>query len=182
MPQIILLFFGTRKNEGFMSPKPKTPVVCPGWLRNGNWLIDDRRNPANDEVPVVRHPEGNHGLNVQNILGTVGRPDAEVEVLLQRNADKASHRILGRVSQRVGVHRCRWRRLRSHLSSLWPNRSVLCKQRDSAQEKDSRDQAASIDEGGLGNPPHDCPAPPDQVAKFHGDTGHRGAPPKAGEQ
>jgi len=74
-------------------------------------------------------------LDVQNILGAVGGLDAEVEVLLQGNADEAGHRILRRVSQRVGIHRCCWRCLRGNRSSLRANGRLLCHQRQSEPEQ-----------------------------------------------
>src|SRR5882672_7352700 len=40
-----------------------------------------------------------HRLNVQNILGAVVRPDVEVPVLLNGNADETGHRILPFLAQ-----------------------------------------------------------------------------------
>lgn len=65
----------------------------------------DRSNPADDQVPVLRHAEWSNGLDVYNILCAVSWPDIEVEVFLNRNADKIRHRILHRISQRVGIYR-----------------------------------------------------------------------------
>ena len=94
-PQIILLFFGERKNVGFMSPKPKTRSWFSGGVpRHGKWLVDDRHNPAGDEIPVFGEADRNHWLNVQYILDTIARPDAEVVVILHRNADEVGNRVL----------------------------------------------------------------------------------------
>jgi hypothetical protein len=75
----------------------------------------------------LRKAQRNHRLNVQNILSAVGRPDTEIEVFLNGNADQAGYQILRRVSERIGVG-CGGRGiLRANLSSLRADGSILGK-------------------------------------------------------
>src|SRR5208337_1343588 len=73
----------------------------PRWLRhiNGIGLVDDRSNPTNNEVPVFTQADWNHWLNIQDILGAIGRSNVEVEILLNRNANEAGDRILSFLAQ-----------------------------------------------------------------------------------
>ena len=57
-------------------------------------LADDGHDGPGDEVPVLGQPDRNHGLDVQNVERRVPRPQAEVEVALERDADEVRHRIL----------------------------------------------------------------------------------------
>jgi hypothetical protein len=59
----------------------------------------------------------NDRLNVQHILNAIQRTKAKIAVVLNWNADQAGHRVLRRLSQRVGICGCGWRLLRGNLSS-----------------------------------------------------------------
>lgn len=63
-------------------------------MRHRDWLVDDWRNPACDEVPFCRQAERNDRLDVNNILDAVRRANAEVPVVLNRNADEVGDGIL----------------------------------------------------------------------------------------
>ena len=66
----------------------------------------------------------------------VGRLDAEVVVILYRDADEVGHRILRRISQCIGIHRCGRRLFRGNLSPLRGNGCLfLCHQRHGQQQR-----------------------------------------------
>ena len=79
--------------------------------------------------PFFRQAQRDYRLNVQNILGAVGRPGVEVPVILNGSTDEVGHRILRFFSQFLGIRRCRRRCLRGNLSSRRANRGILCEQR-----------------------------------------------------
>jgi hypothetical protein len=58
-------------------------------------LPNERRDPANDHVPVLAYANRDDRLNVEHVLITVKRTYAKVAVVLERYADEASHRVLG---------------------------------------------------------------------------------------
>ena len=57
-------------------------------------LRDDRSDPANDQVPVLADADGDDRLDVENILRAVIGANAEVGVVLKRDADQAGDGIL----------------------------------------------------------------------------------------
>src|SRR5258708_22964042 len=62
-----------------------------------HWLVDDRRNPAEEQVPVFRDSNWYHGLNIQHVLISVAGIRSKIGVVLQRDADEAGYWILRRL-------------------------------------------------------------------------------------
>ena len=52
----------------------------------------DGLNNAGDEIPILGDVDRYNGLNVEHVLGTVIRPNIEVSVVLEGNADQAGRR------------------------------------------------------------------------------------------
>ena len=50
-------------------------------------LIDNRRYCAGNQIPVRTQFYGNNRLNIKDVLEIVPRSHAEVEVVLERDAD-----------------------------------------------------------------------------------------------
>ena len=65
-------------------------------------LPDNRLDDPRDQVPILREVRRYYRLNVQDVLGAVISPNAEVAVVLKRNADQVSNWILRRLLQCFG--------------------------------------------------------------------------------
>jgi hypothetical protein len=98
-PQTSLLGCAGKKESGLNIPETKESHV----LGSRNRLRDYRRDPAQDQVPVLAYPHRNHRLDVQHILRAAGRTDVEVVYVLNRNADQTGNRILHRLLQLLGI-------------------------------------------------------------------------------
>ena len=59
----------------------------------------DGLNNAGDEIPILGDVDRYNGLNVEHVLGTVIRPNIEVGVVLEGNANQAGRRVLHRLPQ-----------------------------------------------------------------------------------
>jgi len=127
-------------------------AIEPGLRANG--LENNRRDPSDDEVPVLPEADRNHRLDVQNVLDAFARPDVEVPVFLEGNADEASDWILCSFPEGIGICRRRWRFLRGDLGPGHANGRILRCQSASAQKKARQDQEASMDEDRLGSDRH----------------------------
>src|SRR2546422_4532082 len=53
-------------------------------------LVDDRRNPADEQVPVFRDSNWYHGLNIQHVLISVAGIHSKISVVLQRSEEHTS--------------------------------------------------------------------------------------------
>ena len=57
-------------------------------------LRNDRKNRAQNQIPILAQGDGNDGLNVERkLVAIVRRPVAEVFVRLKRHADQRRNRI-----------------------------------------------------------------------------------------
>ena len=65
-------------------------------------LVDHGGNGPADQVPLVGEPEGNHRLNVENVLHVVVRPHPEVDIVLERHRNEIRDGVLRLLGQ-VGV-------------------------------------------------------------------------------
>ena len=73
-------------------------------------LVDHGGNGPADQVPPVGEPEGNHRLNVENVLHVVVRPHPEVDLVLERHGNEIRNgilRLLGQVDVVLSPHRSR---------------------------------------------------------------------------
>lgn len=66
-------------------------------------LIEDRRDRARDDVPLVVQMDGNDRLKVEVVLRRVVGPEAEIQVVLKLHADEVGDRVFSRLAQFVGV-------------------------------------------------------------------------------
>ena len=71
-------------------------------------LVDQGGNGPANQVPLVGEPEGNHRLNVENVLHVVVRPHPEVDIVLERHRNEIRDGVLGLLGQ-VGVVLGRYR-------------------------------------------------------------------------
>src|SRR5215831_10781657 len=67
-------------------------------------LRDDRDDGARDDVPFLRNLDRHDRLDVEDVLGLLERPEVEVGVVLERQADEIADRILGELRQLLGAH------------------------------------------------------------------------------
>ena len=92
-----------------MSPMP----FSRSWPGCGGRLRNQRHDGARDQVPVGVEMDGVNRLDVEDVLRILFRPDVEVGVVLERQANHVSNRVLRRLRERGGILlRLHWRRER----------------------------------------------------------------------
>ena len=110
-PQISpLALAGEKKKLWLISPRPKWEVLNSpnrpiSRLSDGRaWLIDQRGNGAADDVPIAKR-NGNYRLDVEHVSsGVMVGTDLTIDVVLKRQADHRSDRVLrglGKVLRRL---------------------------------------------------------------------------------
>ncbi len=95
-PQMNLLGLeGEKKNDGLISPNPKALSALGKRQREAN----DRQDGPGDQIPVRVQVNRNHRLDVHDPDHLIFAARAEVEVVLEGDADEVSYRILGLLGQ-----------------------------------------------------------------------------------
>jgi hypothetical protein len=61
---------------------------------DGRFRVDHRQDGANDKVPILAEGNRNDRLDIGFVFHRVGRADAEVEVVLNRDADEIGDGVL----------------------------------------------------------------------------------------
>src|SRR5262249_47799950 len=85
-------------------PQPRSVVN----VRKQRGLIDDGRDDPRNQVPVLGQMDGDHRLDVKNIDHLVLTARSEVEVILERDANEVSYRVLRLLGEfRLALFRCR---------------------------------------------------------------------------
>ena len=112
-PQISLSeLAGERNSVGLMLPSPNA-LRIPG--AGDGWLMMGMDNPR-DKVLVLVQRDRNHGLNIQDPLRRVVGADAEIKVVLERDANEVGNGVLSFPGQffRFGIPARRLIRQRLH--------------------------------------------------------------------
>ena len=97
--------FRGREEEGWAHV---SDAVLAAGVFGGVGLPDDGLNDSGDEHPVLADACRDDGLDVEHVLSAVIRPDSEVGVVLDGNADEAGYGVLGGFGEGVGIV-CGWR-------------------------------------------------------------------------
>jgi hypothetical protein len=130
----------------FLTPRIATPSVirCAHAAASG--------------LPSAPHPFDLHKYGEFGFNSSVVAPDSSVSVFAPATSSPVAWLAWERAAQTVAA---------GSTAKFPGDGRILCDQRESTQQKNGQPQAASIDEGGLGNGPHDCAALLDHFAKSH---------------
>jgi hypothetical protein len=77
-------------------------------------LPDHGQDGACDDVPVVADRKRDHRLDVEDILRALLRSEVEIGIVLKRNADQVTDRILRNLGEVLGTHFCMQGRREHH--------------------------------------------------------------------
>ena len=77
-----------------MSPMPSLRAGRHGRMPARAEIPDHRQDRARDDVPFAADRDRNHRLDVEDVLRPLLRPEVEIRVVLERQADQVADRVL----------------------------------------------------------------------------------------